>query len=222
MTSEITGKLSVEQLVHADNKDCIKALLLHYGPFMRGIQQIVFSFPSQKDSDAESVSVSVSWCSGNWYRSGHNVLLCRRLTGRQVRCHHQRPGQPHHILLCGLHRIRASHRRCCQETGGHEPQQHGVRCQASHRTTIWWPVSAIWHETMVLQCRQRWWKTQDLSYKGEDRTFSPEEISAMVLTKMREMAEAYLGQVSSRLFHGQFFACLVTNQLPLTESRLTY
>ena len=61
-----------------------------------------------------------------------------------------------------------------------------------------------------------------VSYKGEDRTFSPEEISAMVLTKMREMAEAYLGQVSSRLFHGQFFACLVTNQLPLTESRLTY
>ncbi|CAL9028255.1 unnamed protein product [Prunus brigantina] len=31
-------------------------------------------------------------------------------------------------------------------------------------------------------------------YKGEEKTFSAEEISSMVLTKMREIAEAYLGQ----------------------------
>ena len=31
-------------------------------------------------------------------------------------------------------------------------------------------------------------------YKGEMKTFAPEEISSMVLTKMREIAEAYLGQ----------------------------
>ena len=55
-----------------------------------------------------------------------------------------------------------------------------------------------------------------VSYKGEDKTFSPEEISAMVLRKMRETAEAHLGQVGSRLFHWQFFACLLTNQLPIT------
>jgi len=33
-----------------------------------------------------------------------------------------------------------------------------------------------------------------VTYKGEDHTFYPEEISAMVLTKMKETAEAYLGE----------------------------
>ncbi|XP_050311684.1 heat shock protein 68-like [Anthonomus grandis grandis] len=32
-----------------------------------------------------------------------------------------------------------------------------------------------------------------VEYKGETKTFAPEEISSMVLTKMREIAEAYLG-----------------------------
>lgn len=33
-----------------------------------------------------------------------------------------------------------------------------------------------------------------VNYKGEDKIFNPEEISAMILTKMREVAEAYLGK----------------------------
>lgn len=33
-----------------------------------------------------------------------------------------------------------------------------------------------------------------VEYKGEDKTFFPEEISSMILTKMRETAEAYLGK----------------------------
>ncbi|KAF2348877.1 Heat shock protein 70 family, partial [Trinorchestia longiramus] len=33
-----------------------------------------------------------------------------------------------------------------------------------------------------------------VEYKGENKTFSPEEISAMVLTKMKEIAEGYLGE----------------------------
>ncbi|KAI8871937.1 heat shock protein 70 [Ramicandelaber brevisporus] len=33
-----------------------------------------------------------------------------------------------------------------------------------------------------------------VDYKGEEKTFTPEEISAMVLIKMKEIAEAYIGQ----------------------------
>lgn len=32
-----------------------------------------------------------------------------------------------------------------------------------------------------------------MEYKGEVKKFAPEEISSMVLTKMKEVAEVYLG-----------------------------
>lgn len=38
-----------------------------------------------------------------------------------------------------------------------------------------------------------------VEYKGETKTFCPEEISSMVLLKMKEIAEAYLGKVSKRV-----------------------
>ena len=33
----------------------------------------------------------------------------------------------------------------------------------------------------------------DVSYQGASKTFTPEEISSMILTKMKEIAESYLG-----------------------------
>jgi len=38
-----------------------------------------------------------------------------------------------------------------------------------------------------------------VTFKGESKTFAPEEISSMVLIKMREIAEAYLGKGRGRL-----------------------
>ena len=42
-----------------------------------------------------------------------------------------------------------------------------------------------------------------VEYKGENKTFFPEEISSMVLVKMKEVAEAYLGQVCARKMYCQ-------------------
>lgn len=39
-----------------------------------------------------------------------------------------------------------------------------------------------------------------VEYKGETKTFYPEEISSMVLIKMKEIAEAYLGKVHLLMF----------------------
>lgn len=41
-----------------------------------------------------------------------------------------------------------------------------------------------------------------VEYKGETKSFYPEEVSSMVLTKMKEIAEAYLGKVIVRKTDG--------------------
>lgn len=44
-----------------------------------------------------------------------------------------------------------------------------------------------------------------VEYKGEVKKFAPEEISSMVLTKMREIAETFLGgKVSKTVFFNAF------------------
>ncbi|KAJ3098440.1 70-kilodalton heat shock protein, partial [Physocladia obscura] len=47
-----------------------------------------------------------------------------------------------------------------------------------------WPFKVVDKETKPLI---------EVDFKGETKTFSPEEISSMVLLKMKEIAEAYLG-----------------------------
>lgn len=45
-----------------------------------------------------------------------------------------------------------------------------------------------------------------VEYKGETKTFFPEEISSMVLVKMKEIAEAYLGKVRKSSMSSFFLA----------------
>lgn len=40
----------------------------------------------------------------------------------------------------------------------------------------------------------------EVEYKGEIKNFYPEEISSMVLTKMKEISEAYLGKVDDNKY----------------------
>jgi len=47
-----------------------------------------------------------------------------------------------------------------------------------------------WSFTVVNDCGK---PKVDVEFKGEHKRFSPEEISSMVLVKMKETAEAYLG-----------------------------
>ena len=50
--------------------------------------------------------------------------------------------------------------------------------------------------------------TIEVTFKGERKQFAPEEISSMVLTKMKEIAEAYLGKEVSTITARVFFARL--------------
>jgi len=43
-----------------------------------------------------------------------------------------------------------------------------------------------------------------VEYKGERKIFAPEEVSSMVLTKMKEIAEVYLGGKVNSVFFNLF------------------
>lgn len=56
-----------------------------------------------------------------------------------------------------------------------------------------------------------------VEYKGETKSFYPEEVSSMVLTKMKEIAEAYLGKVSSALLKVMATGCnTVSSKCPVS------
>jgi molecular chaperone DnaK (HSP70) len=57
-----------------------------------------------------------------------------------------------------------------------------------------------------------------VQHEGKEKQFMPEEISSMVLVKMRETAEVYLGKKDQERCHHR--ACLL-QQLPSTRLPLT-
>lgn len=57
----------------------------------------------------------------------------------------------------------------------------------------------------------------EVEYKGEIKTFYAEEISSMVLTKMKEIGEAYLGKVVN---NECMTLCLIYSNLILVLCKL--
>ncbi|XP_011908846.1 PREDICTED: heat shock cognate 71 kDa protein [Cercocebus atys] len=62
-----------------------------------------------------------------------------------------------------------------------------------------------------------------VEYKGETKSFYPEEVSSMVLTKMKEIAEAYLGKCEG-LFFSMFFQAILEytgkeNKITITNDK---
>uniref|UniRef100_A0A674P9H7 Heat shock protein 8 n=1 Tax=Takifugu rubripes TaxID=31033 RepID=A0A674P9H7_TAKRU len=81
---------------------------------------------------------------------------------------------------------------------GRRFDDHVVQSDMKH-----WPFNVINDNTRP--------KVQ-VEYKGESKSFYPEEVSSMVLTKMKEIAEAYLGKVPPQRMPAQSLAsmfCLV-------------
>merc|ERR1712146_182758 len=108
--------------------------------------------------------------------------------------HRKRPGQPHHALVRRVHRLRAADRRWRQEPSRDESTQHRLRCQAAHRPQVRRPVRPGGREAVAVKIIDQASKPViQVEHKGETKTFQPEEISSMVLVKMKEIAEAYLG-----------------------------
>uniref|UniRef100_A0A6V7QUA6 Heat shock cognate 70 kDa protein n=1 Tax=Ananas comosus var. bracteatus TaxID=296719 RepID=A0A6V7QUA6_ANACO len=69
------------------------------------------------------------------------------------------------------------------------------RCEAADRAEVQRPVGAERHEAVAVQGGGGAGRQADDrgAVQGEEKQFSPEEISSMVLTKMKEIAEAFLG-----------------------------
>merc|ERR1719215_1071940 len=65
------------------------------------------------------------------------VRLRGHLAERPRGDHRQRPGQPHHPVVCRLHGQRAHDWRCSQEPGRHESVQHRLRRQAPDRPPLY-------------------------------------------------------------------------------------
>lgn len=53
-----------------------------------------------------------------------------------------------------------------------------------------------------------------VSYLGEEKTFTPQEISAMVLSKMKEISEAKLGKTVKKAVVTSVYLCLLSFSIP--------
>merc|ERR1712225_215180 len=115
--------------------------------------------------------------------------------GNQCRDHCQRARIIYDSFVRQFHRQGASDRRVRKEPGCYEPKKYHLRYQASDRSPLddptvkkdieSWPFKVVDQDGSPMV---------EVEYLGENKIFSPQEISSMVLTKMKEVAEVKLGK----------------------------
>jgi heat shock protein 1/8 len=111
------------------------------------------------------------------------------------RDHRQRPGQPHDAVVRGVHETERLIGDAAKNQTAMNPENtvfDAKRLIGRKFTTR----RCRRHEALAVQGGVRDGDKPHIQvqYKGETKVFSPEEISAMVLVKMKETAEAYLGK----------------------------
>ncbi|MCL4159998.1 UNVERIFIED_CONTAM: hypothetical protein GTU68_050703, partial [Idotea baltica] len=128
-------------------------------------------------------------------RLGHHVLVRGSLPAWICGNHRERPRKPNNPFLRGFHRLRETDWRVGQEPSGRFNPSNTVF--GAKRM-----IGKKFNDPTVTSDRKHWnFDVVDVggkpkikvNHKGQNKTFFPEDISCMVLTKMKETAEAYLG-----------------------------
>ena len=115
------------------------------------------------------------------------------MEGKTPEGHRERGRRAHHAVDRRLHRRRrAPGRPAGQAPGGHQPGEHHLRGQAPDRPPLRRPDGREGQEARPLQDRRA--PNGDAWVEADGKSYSPSQISAFILQKMKETAEAYLGE----------------------------
>ena len=127
------------------------------------------------------------------HRPWHDQQLRRRRRKRRADRHPQRGGRAHHPVRGRLHRVGRTPRRTGRQAPGrHQRAQHDLRRQAPDGPRVRLRQHAQADRARALRDRRRP-SAATPRLRCIEQTFTPPEISAMVLETMRAIAESYLG-----------------------------
>lgn len=118
-------------------------------------QSHLFNLVNSKSSKLEAQNAAIHHGDkrrqSHRHRSRNDIQLRGRMAKRPRRDHPQRPRQPHHPILRGIHWHRTPHRRRRQKPSRHEPPKHRLRRQTPHRPSFHRPLRPKRHETLAFQ-----------------------------------------------------------------------